>query len=130
MQELHELMDKIVKEGNEVDYIAVLDFADNVSGVDVERASSKYRDPDRALDFANIKQTIALERKSYRVNPYDEDKLLNGRAHLYRFTPTKVEELVLMFACYNHGDVDTFRAECHRHIPSLIAKLSELQVAN
>lgn len=127
MSELHDLMNKIVHENNEVDYVAVLDFAEGVQGVDVVRASSKYRNPNRPLDEANLRDTTALELKSYRVNPYDEDKFLNARSHLYRFCPTHVEQLVLMFVCYNHGDTDTFRAECHRYREQLVKKLRELQ---
>jgi len=129
MGELHDLMDQIVQEGNEVDYVAILDFADNVQGVDIIRATSRYRNPARKLDEANLRETIAIERKSYRVNPYDEDKFINARTHLYRFSPTRVEELVVMFACATHGDTDTFRAECHRHRQGLIDKLRELDEA-
>lgn len=126
MQELHALMDLIVGEGKEVDYVAILNFADNLPDIDVILADRKTQNPKRTMNKPNLLKTIGLERESYKVNPYDDDKMLNAREHLYRFCPTGIEHLVLMFACFNHGDVDTFRFTAHSFRQQLVDKLKEL----
>ncbi len=126
MEHLQTQMNSIVENTAELDYVAVLNFGANVSDIDVIVVDSKFRDPKRLLNQGNLLKTIGLERESYKVNPYDQDKMLNARDHLYRFTPVGLGEHVIIFACYNHGDVNTFREEAYNHREALIAGVRAL----
>jgi hypothetical protein len=125
--EFKAMLNSITSADNEIDYVAVLDFGTQ-DGPDVFKVSSTPN-PQRQIPPDKLIQTISVERDSYRVNPLAEDKIVVAKTALYRFCPTGLGDKVIMFACYEKGDLDTFRAAAHKHRQGIIDKLQEWEKA-
>lgn len=124
MIDLKAQLNSIVAADNEIDYAAILNFGQNVDGADVIIAASNVN-PKRPVDQERLIKTIAVERDSYHINPLDQDKLVIAKTGLFRLCPVGIGDKIIMFACYERGDTDTFRAAAHKYRQTLVDKVRD-----
>ena len=127
MGEIKTMIDEIAKADNEIDYVAILDFALETPGADVVKTHSHYTNPKRPVDSKRVIQIISLERENFQLVPYNNDKMVDGTDTILRFCPTGVNNYVIMFLCYEHGEIDTFRAAAHKWREKIIERLQEFE---
>lgn len=126
-EELVQLMNEIAEEDNEVDYVAVLDFAEDVQDIEVIRADSTFRSDRRLIDYDHIQVSIQKERESFLWDEYSKDKLVSGTKALYKWCPVGIDKLVVLFVCGSKGLERLFVQTVRKNKPRIEAKLREME---
>jgi hypothetical protein len=119
--EIRAEIDKICKQPDEIDYVAILDFRRMVEGDNVIRFEPTTLVPNVGQHLKRIKNMIADERDKYQHAKYKKARFEPNVDFIIAWVPTDVDDALIGFFGFAPYDEDVFRLAVDDRKTGLIA---------